>query len=48
MVGEEQMPSGLKGQVKFIDDQAQIHVQWENGSSLALVPLVDRFEVSGF
>ena len=36
MAGESQMPYGLKGTVKFVDDAGQIHMSWENGSSLAL------------
>jgi len=36
MVGEPQMPYGLEGTVHHIDDIGQIHVNWENGSSLAL------------
>ena len=35
MAGESQMPYGLKGTVKFVDDAGQIHMSWENGSSLA-------------
>ncbi len=42
---EPQMPYGLLGTVEFIDDANQIHVKWENGSSLALVPEVDQFEI---
>ena len=34
-------PSGTKGEVMFVDDIGQIHVKWENGSSLALIPDVD-------
>jgi len=34
---------GLKGIVTFVDDSGQIHCAWENGSSLALVPGIDRF-----
>lgn len=45
MKDEPQMPPGLKGTVKHIDDARQIHVKWENGSNLALIPGVDRFEV---
>ena len=37
MQGENQMPYGLKGTVKFVDDAGQIHMRWENGSSLALL-----------
>ena len=36
MAGESQLPYGLKGTVKFVDDAGQIHMSWENGSSLAL------------
>ncbi len=42
MEGEPQMPSGLKGEVFAVDDAGQIHVQWENGSTLALTE-VDSF-----
>ena len=37
------MPTGLKGTVNFVDDAGQIHVTWENGISLALVPGEDSF-----
>lgn len=43
MDGEPQMPAGLKGEVFLVDDIGQIHVQWENGSSLALNAQVDQF-----
>ena len=39
------MPPGLKGKVDMVDDAGQIHVNWENGSSLALVPAVDSFHI---
>ncbi len=45
MEGESRMPSGLKGKVLCVDDAGQIHVNWENGSSLALIPGVDRVRV---
>ena len=42
------MESGLKGTVVYVDDIGQILVQWENGSSLSLIPGVDRFhKISG-
>lgn len=37
--------SGTKGTVKFVDDAGQIHMQWDNGRSLALVEGVDDFKV---
>lgn len=45
MEGEEQMPYGLSGEVFFVDDIGQIHVKWENGSTLALHPIKDKFEI---
>ena len=45
MQGEQQMPKGLRGVVTHIDDAAQIHVKWQNGSSLAIIPEVDKFVV---
>jgi len=44
MAGESQMPYGLKGTVKFVDDAGQIHMRWENGSSIALNIHKDTFE----
>ena len=41
--GEPQMLYGLKGTVMAIDGIGQIHVNWENGSTLALTE-EDRFE----
>ena len=38
---------GLAGTVQFVDDIGQIHVQWENGRSLALNAETDRFRVTG-
>ena len=45
MQGEKQMPKGLRGVVTHIDDAAQIHVKWQNGSSLAIIPEIDKFVV---
>ncbi|TDP56394.1 DUF3846 domain-containing protein [Aminicella lysinilytica] len=43
MKGEKTMPDGLRGTVKFVDDVGQIHMNWENGSSLALNIEEDKF-----
>jgi len=40
---EPQMPPGLTGKVSYVDDAGQIHVSWNNGSTLALVCGVDEF-----
>ena len=37
--------SGTTGSVAYIDDAGSIHMKWDNGRSLALIPDVDDFEV---
>ena len=44
MKDEPQMPEGLCGTVLFFD-AVQIHVHLENGSSLALIPEINKFKV---
>lgn len=39
------VPFGTVGTVNYVDDANQIHVNWENGSSLALIPGIDEFEI---
>ena len=38
---------GTVGEVTHIDDMGSIHMKWENGSSLAIIPEVDSFKVVG-
>jgi len=35
---------GTEGVVQFEDDLGQIHVDWDNGSRLAIIPEKDKFE----
>lgn len=44
-MNENGMDSGLQGTVRMIDDAGQIHMNWDNGRSLALVPGEDLFHV---
>ena len=37
--------SGTIGEVTHIDDLGSIHMKWQNGSSLAIIPEVDSFKV---
>lgn len=34
---------GTRGTVKHVDDSGQLHMQWDNGRTLALVPGEDSF-----
>lgn len=45
MEGEPQMEAGLTGSLDMVDDIGQIHVNWENGSTLALNAEVDIFSI---
>lgn len=45
MEGEHDMPDGLQGVVKHVDDQGQLHMAWQNGRSLALIPNEDQFHI---
>jgi len=45
MFGETQMKSGLFGTIQYEDDRHQIHVNWDNGSFLALIPEKDKYKI---
>lgn len=36
---------GAEGEVDFVDDAGQLHMKWDNGRSLALIPGEDSFTV---
>lgn len=38
-------PVGTQGTVEYIDDLGDIHVRWDNGSGLALIPGEDDFRI---
>lgn len=40
------VPPGTLGTVAFVDDAGQVHMEWDNGRTLALVPGIDRFHVT--
>lgn len=44
MQGEPNM-FDLKGEVLYVDDIGQVHVRWENGSSLALNANCDNYKL---
>lgn len=43
MEDPQAVPVGTRGTVKNIDDMAHIDMEWNNGRTLSLVPLVDSF-----
>ena len=36
---------GTEGTIKFIDGIGQIHVDWDNGRTLAIIPTEDEYEI---
>lgn len=38
-------PAGTEGTVSSVDSLGTIHVNWDNGSTLGLIPSVDAFSV---
>lgn len=46
MMGEPQMEN-KEGIIQYVDDAGQIHVAWDNGSGLALIPEADKFVTYG-
>ncbi|MBQ6219943.1 MAG: DUF4314 domain-containing protein [Methanobrevibacter sp.] len=43
MDDQQAPPTGTIGEVTCIDDAGTIHVRWENGSGLGLIPGTDQF-----
>ena len=43
MAGESQMPYGLRGTVKFVDDMGTVFPDWDNGRGLGVVYGEDSF-----
>lgn len=39
------MTPGKTGTVAFVDDKGTVHVDWDNGGRLGLIPSVDRWEI---
>ena len=46
-MGDDPNPieSGAKGTIRGVDGIGQIHVNWDNGRSLALIPGVDAYQI---
>lgn len=40
-----EMCVGLRGTVQHEDDTGNVHVRWDNGSSLALLKDVDKYKI---
>ena len=36
---------GSEGTVRLVDDAGTIHINWDSGSSLGIIPGVDSFEI---
>lgn len=45
MLDDHAVPDGMTGSVDMVDDLGQIHMLWDNGRTLAIIPEIDSFEV---
>ena len=45
MQDSQAVPDGTEGTVDLVDDIGQLHMKWDNGRTLALVPGEDSFSV---
>lgn len=45
MVDQQGIEKGAKGTVIEVDDIGTIHMEWDNGSGLGLIPGEDNFKV---
>lgn len=41
------IPSGTRGTVDHVDDAGHLHMKWDNGRTLAVLPEEDEFKVIG-
>lgn len=45
MKDEDDVEPGDKGKVLYVDDLCHIHIEWDNGSTLSIIPGTDRYRV---
>jgi len=45
MADKQPILSGTVGTIDYIDSEGQLHMIWENGRTLALLPEIDQFEI---
>ena len=43
MEDSQAIPRGSKGTVVLVDDMGPVHMKWDNGRTLGLIPGVDSF-----
>jgi len=44
MKGED-FVMGTEGTITYVDDMCNIHVEWDNGSTLSVIPDEDQYEI---
>lgn len=42
------LTSGAQGTITFVDDTGTVHVKWDNGTRLGLIPGEDKWEMLNY
>lgn len=45
MDDSQAVPGGTRGTVWYVDDMGTIHMKWDNGRTLGLIPEEDEFKI---
>jgi hypothetical protein len=45
MEDAQSVPEGTKGTVEHVDDYGNVHMLWDNGRTLSLIPEVDKYKI---
>jgi hypothetical protein len=45
MIDDYAVPEGTEGTILHTDDAGTIHVHWDNGRMLGIIPEIDKYEI---
>lgn len=45
MEDAQSVEEGMKGTVDFVDDAGNVHMKWDNGRTLSLIPEIDKYKI---
>lgn len=45
MEDSQSIPEGTYGTVDYVDDYGNVHMYWDNGRALSLIPEIDKYKI---